>query len=199
MIIRNQSGRELVFRNDGYLQLAHLAPGNTDTGNTVNGIRLQRGDTVFDSFNAWQSGEYVRAGWHFYNAAGVDQWLALSDTGVKIWGSAANLRVEGVGNFWDVEIRPDRRVKSNITKIDNALDKVSKLSGNTYDLTLPNGDIKPSSGLIAQEVQEVLPEAVTTDDDKDALLRLNYNAVIALLVESVKELKAQIEELKSKQ
>ncbi|WFG79263.1 tail fiber protein [Klebsiella phage vB_VIPKPNUMC01] len=198
MIIRNQSGRELVFRNDGYLQLAHLAPGNTNTGNTVNGIRLQRGDTVFDSFNSWQSGEYVRAGWHFYNGAGVDQWLALTDTGVKIWGSAANLRVEGVGNFWDVEIRSDRRVKSNIAKIDNALDKVSKLSGNVYDLQLPNGDTKPSAGLIAQEVQEVLPEAVTTDNDKDALLRLNYNAVIALLVESVKELKAEIEELKSK-
>ncbi|HHB7578922.1 TPA: tail fiber domain-containing protein [Klebsiella pneumoniae] len=198
MIIRNQSGRELVFRNDGYLQLAHLAPGNTDTGNTVNGLRLQRGDTIFDSFNSWQSGEYVRAGWHFYNGAGVDQWLTITDTGVKIWGSAANLRVEGVGNFWDVEIRSDRRVKSNIAKIDNALDKVSKLSGNVYDLELPNGDTKPSAGLIAQEVQEVLPEAVTTDNDKDALLRLNYNAVIALLVESVKELKAEIEELKSK-
>lgn len=198
MIIRNQSGRELVFRNDGYLQLAHLAPGNTNTGNTVNGIRLQRGDTIFDSFNSWQSGEYVRAGWHFYNGAGVDQWLTITDTGVKIWGSAANLRVEGVGNFWDVEIRSDRRVKSNIAKIDNALDKVSKLSGNVYDLELPNGDTKPSAGLIAQEVQEVLPEAVTTDNDKDALLRLNYNAVIALLVESVKELKAEIEELKSK-
>ena len=198
MIIRNQSGRELVFRNDGYLQLAHLAPGNTNNANTVNGIRLQRGDTAFDSFNAWQSGEYVRAGWHFYNASGLDQWLALTDTGVKIWGSAANLRVEGVGSFWDVEIRSDRRVKSNIAKIDNALDKVSKLSGNVYDLQLPNGDTKPSAGLIAQEVQEVLPEAVTTDNDKDALLRLNYNAVIALLVESVKELKAEIEELKSK-
>lgn len=198
MIIRNQSGRELVFRNDGYLQLAHLAPGNTSTGNTVNGIRLQRGDTIFDSFNSWQSGEYVRAGWHFYNGAGVDQWLTITDTGVKIWGSAANLRVEGVGSFWDVEIRSDRRVKSNIAKIDNALDKVSKLSGNVYDLQLPNGDTKPSAGLIAQEVQEVLPEAVTTDNDKDALLRLNYNAVIALLVESVKELKAEIEELKSK-
>lgn len=199
MIIRNQSGRELVFRNDGYLQLAHLAPGNTDTANQVNGLRLQRGDTIFDNFNEWKASEFVRAGWHFYNGAGVDQWLALTDAGVKIWGSAANLRVEGVGNFWDVEIRSDRRVKSSITKIDNALDKVSKLSGNTYDLTLPNGDIKPSSGLIAQEVQEVLPEAVTTDNDKDALLRLNYNAVIALLVESVKELKAEIEELKSKQ
>lgn len=199
MIIRNLSGRELVFQNDGWVKLGHLAPGNTDTANQVNGLRLQRGDTVFDNFNEWKSGEFVRAGWHFYNAAGVDQWLALTDAGVKIWGSAANLRVEGVGNFWDVEIRSDRRVKSNITKIDNALDKVSKLSGNTYDLTLPNGDIKPSSGLIAQEVQEVLPEAVTTDNDKDALLRLNYNAVIALLVESVKELKAEIEELKSKQ
>lgn len=204
MIIRNLSGRELVFRNDGYLQLAHLAPGNTDTANQINGIRLQRGDTSFDSFNEWRAGEFVRAGWHFYNALGagnpgrVDQWLTIRDNGVWIDGTNPDLRVGRNGSFDNVEIRSDRRSKDNIVKIENALDKVSTLTGNTYTLNHKNGTSSISAGLIAQEVQEVLPEAVTVDNDEDALLRLNYNAVIALLVESVKELKAEIEELKSK-
>ncbi|WKW87933.1 hypothetical protein pzkkv8_91 [Klebsiella phage pzk-kv8] len=204
MVIRNLGGRELVFRNDGYLQLAHLAPGNTDTANQVNGIRLQRGDTSFDSFNEWRSNEFVRAGWHFYNAlaAGnpgrVDQWLTIRDNGVWIDGTNPDLRVGRNGSFDNVEIRSDRRSKDNIVKIENALDKVSTLTGNTYTLNHKNGTSSISAGLIAQEVQEVLPEAVTVDNDEDALLRLNYNAVIALLVESVKELKAEIEELKSK-
>lgn len=84
--------------------------------------------------------------------------------------------------------------------------KSRKLTGNTYELHNTSGGTTRSAGLIAQEVQEVLPEAVTQDIEADGgLLRLNYNSVIALLVESVKELsaevknlKAEIEELKSK-
>ncbi len=198
MVIRNQGGRELVFQNDGWLKLGHLAPGNTDTTNQVNGLRLQRGDTILDNFNEWKANEFVRGGWHFYNAGGVDQWLTIRDNGVWIDGSAPDLRVGRNGSFDNVEIRSDRRSKDNIVKIENALDKVCTLTGNTYTLNHKNGTSSISAGLIAQEVQEVLPEAVTVDNDEDALLRLNYNAVIALLVESVKELKAEIEELKSK-
>ena len=103
------------------------------------------------------------------------------------------------GSFDNVEIRSDRRAKSDIKVIENALEKVEKLTGNTYELHNTSGGTTRSAGLIAQEVQEVLPEAVTQDIEADGgLLRLNYNAVIALLVESVKELKAEIEELKSK-
>ena len=161
-------------------------------------MRLQRGDTVFDNFNEWRAGEFVRAGWHFYNAGGVDQWLTIRDNGLWLDGNAPDLRVGRNGSFDNVEIRSDRRSKDNIVKIENALDKVCTLTGNTYTLNHKNGTSSISAGLIAQEVQEVLPEAVTVDNDEDALLRLNYNAVIALLVESVKELKAEIEELKSK-
>lgn len=103
------------------------------------------------------------------------------------------------GSFDNVEIRSDRRAKSDIRVIENALEKVETLSGNTYELHNTSGGTTRSAGLIAQEVQEVLPEAVTQDNEEDGgMLRLNYNAVIALLVESVKELKAEIEELKSK-
>lgn len=103
------------------------------------------------------------------------------------------------GSFDNVEIRSDRRAKSDIKVIENALEKVETLTGNTYELHNTSGGTTRSAGLIAQEVQEVLPEAVTQDNEEDGgMLRLNYNAVIALLVESVKELKAEIEELKSK-
>lgn len=103
------------------------------------------------------------------------------------------------GSFDNVEIRSDLRAKSDIKVIENALEKVETLSGNTYELHNTSGGTTRSAGLIAQEVQEVLPEAVTQDNEEDGgMLRLNYNAVIALLVESVKELKAEIEELKSK-
>ncbi len=110
------------------------------------------------------------------------------------------------GSFDNVEIRSDRRAKSDIKVIENALEKVEKLTGNTYELHNTSGGTTRSAGLIAQEVQEILPEAVTQDNEEDGgMLRLNYNSVIALLVESVKELsaevknlKAEIEELKSK-
>ncbi|EWD17053.1 tail fiber domain-containing protein [Klebsiella pneumoniae] len=110
------------------------------------------------------------------------------------------------GSFDNVEIRSDRRAKSDIKVIENALEKVETLSGNTYELHNTSGGTTRSAGLIAQEVQEILPEAVTQDNEEDGgMLRLNYNSVIALLVESVKKLsaevkglKAEIEELKSK-
>lgn len=103
------------------------------------------------------------------------------------------------GSFDNVEIRSDRRAKSDIKVIENALEKVEKLTGNTYELHNTSGGTTRSAGLIAQEVQEVLPEAVTQDIEADGgLLRLNYNSVIALLVESVKELSAEVKELKSK-
>lgn len=102
------------------------------------------------------------------------------------------------GSFDNVEIRSDRRAKSDIKVIENALEKVETLSGNTYELHNTSGGTTRSAGLIAQEVQEVLPEAVTQDIEADGgLLRLNYNSVIALLVESVKELSAEVKMLKA--
>lgn len=102
------------------------------------------------------------------------------------------------GSFDNVEIRSDRRAKSDIKVIENALEKVETLSGNTYELHNTSGGTTRSAGLIAQEVQEILPEAVTQDNEEDGgMLRLNYNSVIALLVESVKELSAEVKELKA--
>ena len=96
-----------------------------------------------------------------------------------------NCVASGTISASDLIATSDRRVKDNIKVIPDALEKVSKLTGNTY--TRNDLDGKPSAGVIAQEVQEVLPEAVTETEGR---LQVAHNGVIGLLVEAVKELKA---------
>ena len=98
----------------------------------------------------------------------------------------------------------DKRHKNNIQTIPNALQKVSKLNGVTWEW---NDDVNevtkstPKTGLIAQEVQSVLPEVVK--EREDGFLSLDYSKMMGLLVEAIKEqqthihnLTLQIEELK---
>ena len=91
----------------------------------------------------------------------------------------------------------DKRHKNNIQTIPNALEKVTKLNGVTWEW---NDDVNevtkstPKTGLIAQEVQEVLPEVVKTRDD--GFLALDYSKMMGLLVEAIKEQQLQIEQLR---
>lgn len=89
----------------------------------------------------------------------------------------------------------DRRLKDNIVNIGNALDKVQQLNGVDYTW---KKDGKADTGLIAQEVQAVLPNIVkeVKQIDGEECLAITYAGVIGLLVEAVKELKAEVDELK---
>ena len=89
----------------------------------------------------------------------------------------------------------DRNRKENIVKIDNALEKVSQISGYTFNYI---GDDTPMTGVIAQEVEEVLPEVVyeTESPDGTQSKAVRHGNIVGLLIESIKELKAEIDELK---
>jgi hypothetical protein len=92
----------------------------------------------------------------------------------------------------DVIAYSDIRVKSNIRTIDSALDKVTSLRGVYFD----RRDNKlASTGVIAQEIEKVLPEVVHTDSN--GMKAVAYGNIVGVLIESIKELKAQIDELKS--
>ena len=94
----------------------------------------------------------------------------------------------------------DKNLKQNIVNIDNSLDKVSKLNGVYYNWTKEalekNTHLKDEKevGVIAQDVEAVLPELVATREDGSKAVR--YERLCAVLIESVKELKKEIEELK---
>jgi len=92
--------------------------------------------------------------------------------------------------FWS----SDERLKDNITPIDDPLSKVLSISGNTFDWN--DNSRKTGShdvGLIAQEIEKVLPEAVI--ERPDGYLAVDYIKVVPLLVEAVKELSAKIDSL----
>ena len=91
----------------------------------------------------------------------------------------------------------DVRLKENIKPIESALDKVSKLQGVTFDWKKSDSilDIKEDIGFIAQDVQKVIPELVR--ENKDGMLSMRHQGIAPILLEAIKELKQEIEELKS--
>jgi hypothetical protein len=94
----------------------------------------------------------------------------------------------------------DIRFKENITPIQNALDKISKISGNTYDWKAENkiehGYEGNDVGVIAQEIEAVLPQLVQTREN--GFKAVKYDKLVALLIQGIKEQQLQIEELKAK-
>jgi hypothetical protein len=90
----------------------------------------------------------------------------------------------------DIESTSDERVKSDIKTIPNALEKVLQLRGVSF--TKYN---KESIGLIAQEVEKVVPEVVSIPDSEDGLRSLAYGNMVGLLIEAVKDQQKQIAEL----
>jgi len=90
----------------------------------------------------------------------------------------------------------DERVKDDFKVIDGALDRVDQLTGFTYERTDVETDRK--TGLIAQEVLKVLPEAVKYNAETDRY-SLAYGNMMGLMVEAIKELKQEVEALKQKQ
>ena len=88
----------------------------------------------------------------------------------------------------------DRRAKSNIEKIKNPLEKINKISGYTYTMKTEDNLDKRYTGLIAQEVLEILPEAVAGSEETQ--YSLAYGNMVGILVEAIKELKLEIDELK---
>ena len=86
----------------------------------------------------------------------------------------------------DVTAFSDARLKENVSTIENALDKVDNLRGVNYTHKA-TGDEK--IGVIAQEVEEILPQVVLTADDEMQTKSVDYGKLCAVLIEAVKELK----------
>jgi len=95
----------------------------------------------------------------------------------------------------------DERLKTDIVKIDTALDKVAQLNGYTFTY---KQDGKKSAGVIAQEVEKVLPSAVSEKelplkiDDGVAYKTVQYDQLVGLLIEAVNELQEKVSKLEGK-
>jgi hypothetical protein len=111
----------------------------------------------------------------------------LTDNGEKLYVSGA-IRATGT-----ITANSDIILKKNLLKIENALEKVEQINGYTYEFK--EDDSKRHAGVIAQEIQGVLPEIVNKGND--GILGVEYGNISALLIEAIKEQQTQINELKA--
>ena len=130
---------------------------------------------------------------YFRNASGNDRCQM---------DASGNFYAEG--NITAYASVSDEKLKENIEVIDNAIDKVNQLKGVTFNY---KKDGKVGTGLIAQDLEKVLPEAVYTTkslsdkvngEEGEEHLAINYGNTVGLLVEAIKELEARVKELEDK-
>jgi len=170
---------------------------------------LTTGETVLMAIGHSGSTKNTAIYGYIHNSSGSDNNLAT----IGFWGQDNKLTVAAGGNVGigtgtgapaykldvagtiratgDVIAYSDVRVKENIKTIDNSLEKVSKLRGVEFNKI---GDNEKSIGVIAQEIEKVIPEVVKEDDK--GMKSVAYGNISGLLIEAIKELKAEIEELK---
>lgn len=123
-------------------------------------------------------------------------------------GSATSAIGSNVWTSGNVTAYSDIRVKTNIEVIPNALEKVCSVSGYTFDRTDHSLDVdgddvipKRQTGVIAQEILEILPEAVVggpTENDPDGHYSVAYGNLAGLLIEAIKELNQKVEALEAR-
>ena len=92
----------------------------------------------------------------------------------------------------------DIELKNNIKPIDNPLEKIKSISGNSFDWNEEKQDIYKGKdyGVIAQEIEQILPELVVTREN--GYKAVKYDKLVSLLIEGIKDLSKQVDELKNK-
>ena len=134
----------------------------------------------------------------FYDASVGIRWYTTGTEEMRLEDDG-DLHVDGNIVAYSTTVS-DKRLKKNILSIDNALWRVKQLNGCTFTY-LKDG--RESAGLIAQDLEKVLPSAVIEDkavfhgEEGETYKTVQYDQVIGLLVEAVKELTAKVEELEN--
>lgn len=195
--------------------------GNVDTNDTDNTFCIDRANgrvgigqgltslvTDSNDSNVLQISGEVKATRFHGDGSGItgltdSKWLENNNDINNIYYSAGNVGIgEVAGNeklkvngdilaSGNVTAYSDRRLKSDIVKLKDALNKIDKLNGYTYVM-----NDKPSTGLIAQEVLEVLPEVV--HGSEETTYSLAYGNMTGIIIEAIKELREKVLELENK-
>ena len=159
------------------------------TRTDLSGALFQKSNGVLKFQQYWSTAGIVAdvsSGDYFWKLANVNKMGLDTGTGA----------LTVVGDVVAYGTPSDKQYKENIKPIESALDKAMKLQGVTFDWKKSDSilDIKEDIGFIAQDVQKVLPELVRKNEN--GKLSLRQQGITPILLEAIKELKAEIEELK---
>lgn len=166
----------------------------TITGNlTVNGTLSTAGGGITNTARAALS---AGTGISYNNSTGVITCTVDTPAEVGL-GNLSNNGNNLSGAFTatgNITAFSDERLKENIETIEGALDKVSQMRGVTYKYKSELNDGQRGTGVIAQEMQQVMPEVVQEGE----YLSVAYGNIVGVLIEAVKELKAELDQCKCK-
>jgi len=119
-----------------------------------------------------------------------------NDGGSTITAMTLDMSAAGAATFnADVTAFSDKRLKTDISNIENGLEKVMQMQGVYYKRN-DQEDAKLKVGVLAQDMEAIVPEVVLTADDEMQTKSVDYGKITAVLIEAIKDLKAEIDELK---
>jgi hypothetical protein len=188
----NQTTGSLTVTNSGVTSL--VAGTNISISGSTGAVTVNVSGTVAAATNATNSSNSAVTDDTTTNATHYPNFVAGTSGNQAEKVSSTKLTFNpssGLLTSTDYNSSSDKRLKSNIKTVEGALDKVNSLRGVTFKWKEGGSD---SIGLIAQEVQKVIPEVVTKDDN--GYLGIRYTNIIGVLVEAIKEQQDQINTLK---
>ena len=208
----NVQDKDIKFNgNDGGSTITALTLDMSDAGRGVftGGIDIAANTDIEGNYGNWTGEKSAKLQFHsghFYiqttNSLYFRNYSGGNGDDKISFDNGGNIVAEG--NITAYGSVSDERLKENIEVIDNAVDKVKQLKGITFNY---KKDGKEGTGLIAQDLEKVLPEAVYTaktlgdhlkDEKEEEHLAINYGNTVGLLVEAIKEQQEQIETLTAK-
>ncbi|MFZ1735747.1 MAG: tail fiber domain-containing protein, partial [Candidatus Moraniibacteriota bacterium] len=180
-------------RDRAVLSLMDVSPGANGARWMIHTVGTAQGPTA-----AYDSGSFAINRGRGYkgqnNATGITMSPETMFVGIGIERPTAKLDVRGSAKATQWLTTSDVRTKKDIVTLDHSLEKIAALRGVSFKWDDENISRDTQIGLVAQEVEPQFPEAVTTG--KDGIKSLNYPVLVAPLIESVKELKKENEQLK---
>jgi len=176
--LRLQDNDKMLFGNSDDLEIYHDAS-NSYVNDTGTGSLILKGSIIKLESSADTA--------HMINAAAAGAVNLYYNGGNRLETTALGVTISGTLTATEVTATSDERLKSDIQTIDNALDKVMNMRGVSFTKQAEKG-----IGVIAQEVEKILPEVVTDGEYKSVA----YGNMVGVLIEAIKEQQKQIDELK---
>ena len=197
--LKNSATIEADDANTGDTIVLRDASGDFSCNDITSSGKVSFGSSTRQMINLWgtQYAIGVQSSTQYYRTDGGFAWFkGGSHSGTANaagTGGALAMKLDSNYNLTasgDVTAYSDKRVKTDISKIDNALEKVCSVNGYTYRRT-DTGDERKHTGVIAQEVIKVLPEVV--HGSEETTYSVAYGNMVGLLIESIKEMKSKLD------
>jgi len=186
------------FRNDD--NFSHQNDNNIDFGDEIDAWMISSRESTNENSGIYGDRDFVTV-WAPADSGRIIRFLdedAWGDNDGDPYNNGAELAyIDNVGQFVQAS---DKNRKEQISKINNAIEKISKINGYTYQykvsaLEKQKGETPmKTSGVLAQELYEVLPEAVQISENGEYFV--HYAGIIPLLIEGMKQQQLEIQKLK---